>query len=113
PPQVNAYTPGSSRKLITLQQQAPRQMLPQRGQQLFAQPVTRRVNHLEDVDEAGAEPSYGSAAAPVGACCGHEAGYCGSPCCGHETGCCGSPCCGHESCCASPCCAPPCCESSC
>src|SRR5207249_4149275 len=91
------------RTVITLQQQAPRQMLPQRGQQLFAQPVSRRVNYLETIEQPAAapsEPSYGCQAS--------------APCCGHEPSCCASPCCGHEpSCCASPCCASPCCESSC
>ena len=52
PPHVSAYT-NSARKVINLQPQAPRQMLPQRGQQLFAQPVARRVDYMENIDESG------------------------------------------------------------
>src|SRR5205814_2954780 len=79
PPQVSAYT-NSARKVINLQPQAPRQMLPQRGQQLFAQTVARRVDHIDNIDESGeatAEPSHRSPAAAA-------------PCGGRGVGCCGS-----------------------
>jgi hypothetical protein len=100
PPQVNAYTPAATRRVINLQQGS-QEVAPQASQQLFMPPQTRSVNYGQTASDAPGGCDCQGARSP---CCGD------SPCCGSN--CCGSSCCG-SSCCGPACCAPSCCGSTC